>query len=80
MQSFILINNNPAGTLFWKWGMCPENTGMSNLEVSAGDSDFINVIAPAAISAITVSDAQSPIANCQFVSSPQTSLSNLEIA
>lgn len=49
--------------------MCPENTGLSNLEVSAGDSDFINVIAPAAVSAISISEGQSPIANCKFVSS-----------
>ena len=48
--------------------MCPENTGLSNLEVSAGDSDFVNVIAPAALSAINLSEAQSPIPNCKFVS------------
>ena len=48
--------------------MCPENTGLSNLEVSAGDSDFINVIAPAAVSAISLSEAQSPVPNCKFVS------------
>lgn len=56
-----------TGTLFWKWGFCPQNTVSNFLEVSAGDPDFKNVIAPAALSALSLADSISPVAGCAFV-------------
>jgi len=57
-----------TGTLFWKWGFCPENDQTDSLQVSSGDVDFKNVIVPASMSAISQALSASPIANCSVVS------------
>lgn len=61
-----------AGTLFWMWGYCPDNTNDASLQVSAGDADFKNVISPASLSAVFQAVHDSPLASCTQVLSALT--------